>query len=174
MPLFPMLTEPRGTLLTLVWVFAAGAVVVAVVSALLRAALTAALERCGHRLDLWRRVWFHPEREVASLVEGFLVVAYVSSFVGHYALPVWVLPAVAGVWGLHLRRDLGTWLRIRLRPHRTRELHERGFLLLDLGPLWLRVPVLLGAAGIYFLPPLRAASDRIMVFLLTSLQGWLA
>ena len=158
----------------IVLVFVAGALVVWAVAALLRAGLTALLERGGHRLDRWRRVWFHPERELARLLEALLIVAFVAEFVRHYDLPGWTTPLVAAVWALHLPADLWSWLRLRRQPRGTRQLHERGFLLLDLGPVWLRAALLLLAAGLYFLPPLGAALGRMMRFLLGILQGWLA
>lgn len=163
------------TLLSLILVFAVGALFTMTLSALVRAGVTAALEPQGHRLDRWRRVWFHPERELAALLEVLLILAFVASFVARYSLPAWVTPALVSVWALHLPADLTNWLRSRRHPHGTRQLHERGFLLLDLSPWWLRAAGLLVAAGLYILlPPLRAVLDRMMGFILTSLQRWFA
>jgi hypothetical protein len=157
----------------MVLVFVAGALLVWAGAALLRAGLTVLLERGGHRLDRWRRVWFHPERELARLLEALLIVAFVAAFVGHYHLPVWTTFLTATVWALHLPADLWNWLRLRRQPQGTRQLHERGFLLLELGPLWLR-GVTLGLAGsIYLVPPLRAALNTMLGMILGSLDVWL-
>lgn len=173
MLLFSMPKATTPAPLQVVLVFAAGALLVVVLGAVIRAALTALLEPRGHRLDLWRRVWFHPERELALFLETLLIVAFVAGFVRHYALPAWVTPALAGVWALHLPADLWNWFRTRPNPRGTRELHERGFLLLDLGPLGLRAVVALLAGGLYFLvPPLRAGLDTMLSFLLGNLQRW--
>src|SRR3990167_7240557 len=145
MPVFSMAGVPSA--LTMTVVFVAGALVVWAVAALLRAGLTALLERGGHRLDRWRRVWFHPERELARLLEALLIVAFVAEFVRHYDLPGWTTPLVAAVWALHLPADLWSWLRLRRQPRGTRQLHERGFLLLDLGPVGLRGAVVLAGGG---------------------------
>ena len=59
-------------------VVAAGGLLVWALAALLRAGLAALLELRGHRLDRWRRVWFHPEREAGRLLEALLVVAFVA------------------------------------------------------------------------------------------------
>jgi len=158
----------------MVLVFVAGALVVWAVAALLRAGLTALLERGGHRLDRWRRVWFHPERELARLLEALLIVAFVAEFVRYYDLPGWTTPLVAAVWALHLPADLWSWSRLRRQPRGTRQLHERGFLLLDLGPLWLRAVVLGLAGSLYLVPPLRAVLGTMMGFILASLDRWLA
>lgn len=155
-------------------VFAAGALGVWAVSALLRAGLTALLELRGHSLDRWRRVWFHPEREAGRLLEGLLIIAFVAGFVRRAGLPLWLALLVAAVWGLDLPSDSWNWFRWRHRPQGTRELHERGFLLLDLGPLWLRAAVLGLAGSLYLLPPLRAVLDTMMGFILASLDAWLA
>ena len=155
-------------------VFAAGALVVWAMSGLLRAGVTALAEPRGHRLDRWRRVWFHPERELGRLLEGLLVIAFVVSYVRRSGLPLWPAVVVAAVWGLDLPADFWNWFRWRRRPQRTRELHERGFLLLDLGPLWLRAVVLGLAGSLYLVPPLRAALDTMMGFILASLDRWLA
>ncbi len=155
-------------------VFAAGALVVWAMSGLLRGGLRALVEPCGHRLDRWRRVWFHPERELGRLLEGLLVIAFVASFVRRSALPLWPGVVVAAVWGLDLPADFWNWFRWRRRPQGTRELHERGFLLLDLGPFWLRAVVLGLAGALYLVPPLRAALTTMMGFILASLDHWLA
>ena len=161
--------------LQLILVFTAGALLLAGLAALARAGIVAALEPLGHRLDRWRRAWFHPERELAFFLEAFLVVAYVANFSARYSFPAWATPVLVGLWALHLPADFWSWLRTRLRPQDTRQLHERGFLLLDLGPLWLRAVGVAVAAGLYLLlPPLRAVSDRIMAFLLASLQRWVS
>jgi len=154
--------------------FAAGALVVWALAALLRAGLTALLEPRGHRLDRWRRVWFEPERELGLLLEALLVIAFVATFARRYDWPAWAGVAVAGLWALHAPVDLWNWLRWRGRPRSTRGLHERGFLLLDLGPLWLRAAVaaLAAALELLFLGP--AFLDRLMTFLLAGLEQWLA
>lgn len=161
-------------LLELTWIFAAGAVVTLGLVALVRAGLRAALEPQGHRLDRWRRVWLHPERELALLLEVILVLAFVFNFVERYALPMWATPVVVGLWALHLPTDFWAWLRCRRHPESTRELHERGFLRLELGPLWLRALVGLVAAGVYLLiPPLRSFLDRMMGVVLAGFERWL-
>lgn len=175
MPLFPMPAATPPSLGQLVLVFLLGALLVLGVSSLVGAVLAAGLERRGQRLDRWRRVWFHPERELRSLLEAFLIVAFVAAFVRRYELPVWATAALAGLWALHLPADLWNWLRTRPHPRGTRELHERGFLLLDLGPLWLRITIAGFGAGLYFLlPPVRAVFDKIFGFVLASLHGWLS
>lgn len=161
--------------LSLILVFTAGALLTVAVAELARAGIVAALEPRGHRLDRWRRVWFHPERELAFFLEAFLILAFVANFVARSALPAWTTPLLVGLWALHLPADCWSWLRTRRRPHGTRQLHERGFLLLDLGPLWLRVVEVGLAAGLYLLlPPLRALLDTMMGFILASLQRWLS
>lgn len=157
-----------------VWlVFAVGALLVVLLAALIRSLLTVVLEPAGHRLDRWRRVWFHPERDFSRLLEALLIIAFVVSFARTYELPAWVIPVLAGFWALHLPVDFWSWLRMRRSPERTRRLHERGFLLLALGPLWMRAALTLLAATMYFLVvPLRAALDKMMMVVFASLQGW--
>lgn len=174
MPVFSMVNA-TGSWASAALVFAAGALVIWALAGLVRGGLTAVLERRGHRLDPWRRVWFHPERELGLLLEALLIVAFVATFVRLYGLPGWVTPALAGAWALQLPVDLWNWLRTRGRPRGTRQLHERGFRLLDLGPLWVRAAVVLLAGGFYFLLlPLRAALNWLMTIILAGLQGWLS
>lgn len=168
---FRMPTTP--SLLQAVLVFAAGAVVVTALAALVRSGLAAALEPAGQRLDRWRRVWFHPERELGLLLGAFLVLSFVVVYGELYRLPGWVTAVLFGLGALRLPGDLWSWFRTRSNPRGTRQLHERGFLLLDLGPLWLRGAVALAAAGLYFLLlPLRTVLDTLMAWLLTGLAGW--
>lgn len=160
-------------LLQVVLVFFAGALATTVLAGLSRAAVTAGLETRGHRLDRWRRVWFHPEREMAFLVEALLILSFLAVFLRRYAFPLWVAPTLVALWALHLPADLYSWLRARRRPEDTRELHERGFLLLDLGPLGVRVAVVAVAAGLYFwFPPVRAIFEGLMTLILASFQRW--
>ncbi|MFQ5777680.1 MAG: hypothetical protein ACE5IP_06695 [Terriglobia bacterium] len=154
--------------------FAGGALVTAVLAALIRSGLTAVLEPWGRRLDRWRRVWFHPERELALLFESLLIVALLATFAARYNLPVWAGAVVVTLWALHLPADLWSWARRHRTGNGTRELHLRGFWLLEVGPLWVRMIVLLlGVVLYWFLPPVRAGLDTLMSFLLTSLEGWL-
>ena len=170
---FPMPSASSPSLASTGLVFALGALLVMALAAAIRAALTAALEPRGHRLDPWRRVWFHPERELAGVPEALLIVAFVARFVRAYELPPWALPLLAGLWALHLPTDFWNWARSRRQPRSTRWLHERGFLLLDLGPLWLRAAVVLFSAGVYFFfSPVGSALDTMMAYLLAGLQGW--
>jgi len=155
-------------------VFAAGALLTAGLAALLRAGLTAALEPRGHRLDRWRRRWFHPEREMGSFLEALLLLSFLLAFTSSYALSEWIGGMLFVVWALHLPADLWTWARLRLRPHGTLELHQRGFLLLDVGPLWLRAVVSTLAAAVYILvPPIRFVLNAGMGFMVARLQQWL-
>lgn len=147
----------------------AGALLVWAVAALVRVGLTALLEPRGHWLDRWRRVWFHPERELGRLLEAFLIVAFVAGYFSHYALPAWGAIVVAGVWALHLPADTWSWLRLQRRRD-TRALHERGFLLLELGPLWLRVGVTALAAALYLLPGVRPALNTVVNVLVAILE----
>ena len=154
--------------------FAAGALLTAGWAALLRAALTAALEPRGHRLDRWRRLWFNPEREMGSLLEALLLVSFLLAFTRVYELSWWITAALFPVWALHLPADLWTWALLHVRPQGTLELHQRGFLLLDVGPLWLRAVVSALAAALYFLvPPIRFLLDTGMGFMVSRLQQWL-
>lgn len=153
-------------------VFAAGALTLVVLAALLRSGLRAALEPAGHRLDRWRRVWFYPERELAQLLAALLILAFLAVFAERYALPEWATAALFAVWALRLPADGWSWVRTRRRG--TLELHQRGFRLLDLGPLWLRALLALLAAAFYFLiPPLRAALNALMASLVAALAAWL-
>lgn len=155
--------------------FAVGALLTAALAVLGRAALVAVLEPRGGWLDRCRRRWFHPERELGSLLEAFLILAFVANFVARFSFPRWTLAVVAAVWALHLPADGWSWFRVGLHPHATRPLHLRGFLLLDLGPLWLRSIVVGVAAGLYFLvPPLRWLCDSMMRFILISLLRWVS
>ncbi len=154
-------------------VFAAGALTLVVLAALLRSGLRAALEPAGHWLDRWRRVWFYPERELAQFLAVLLILAFLAAFAERYALPGWTTAALFAVWALRLPADGWSWFRTRRRG--TLELHQRGFRLLDLGPLWLRALLALLAAAFYFLiPPLRAALKALMVFLVASFDRWLS
>jgi hypothetical protein len=140
---------------------------------LARGLLNVALEPLGYRLDRWRRAWFHPEREAGYFVEVLLIASFTVTFAGRYDLPAWVASVIFVVWALHLPADGWSWSRARLRPQGTKELHQRGFLLLDIGPLWLRGALGVLAAGVYlFIPPLRVALDFLMGFLFTSLRAW--
>lgn len=168
----PHSAEP--SLISLLLVFAGGALGVVLAAAMIRAGITALLEPRGHWLDPWRRVWFHPERELGHLVEALLIVAFVASFARHYALPLWATAALAGLWALHLPSDSWSWLRARRHPPTTRQLHERGFRLLDLGPLWLRALIAGAALGLYLLPPLRPFFDRLMSVILLTLARWVS
>lgn len=160
-------------MLEFVLVFLAGALITAGLARLVRAGLGALLEPQGQRLDRWRRVWFHPEREAAFLAESLLILSFVRGIVGRYHLPVWVTPALFTLWALHLPADAWSWFHLRRRPEDTRRLHLRGFLLLDLGPLWLRTLLVPLTAGLYFLiPPLRSVFDRMMAVILASLHSW--
>jgi len=159
--------------LHLALVFAAGALTLVVLAALLRSGLRAALEPAGHRLDRWRRTWFYPERELAQLLAALLILAFLAAFAEHYALPGWATAALFAVWALRLPADGWSWVRTRRRG--TLELHQRGFRLLDLGPLWLRALLALLAAALYLLiPPLRAALEAVMALLLTNFDRWLS
>lgn len=152
-------------------VFFTGALLVAGLAALARAALTAGLQARGHRLDLWRRPWFHPERECGFFLEALLILSYLMAFATRHFLPLWVGLLLFALWAFHLPADLWTWARLRLRPQGTLELHERGFFLLDVGPLWLRLALgLLSAAFYFLLPPLRALLAAGMNVLLSALQ----
>lgn len=154
-------------------VFAAGALTLVVLAALLRSGLRTALEPAGHRLDRWRRVWFYPERELAQLLAALLILAFLITFAERYALPGWTTAALFAVWALRLPADGWSWVRTRRRG--TLELHQRGFRLLDLGPLWLRALLALVAVAFYLLiPPLRAALNALMVFLVASFDRWLS
>lgn len=154
-------------------VFAAGALTVVVLAALVRSGLRAALEPAGHRLDRWRRTWFHPERELAQLLAALLILAFLNAFAARYAVPGWFTPALFALWALRLPADGWNWFRARRRG--TLDLHERGFRLLDLGPLWLRALLALLAAGLYLLiPPLRASLKVLMAFLLAAFAAWLS
>lgn len=149
-------------------VFAAGALSIAVLTALIRAGLRAALEPIGHRLDRWRRAWFHPERELAYLLEALLIIAFLDVFAYNYQVPLWGTAVVAAIWALHLPADFWSWARVRFRPGSPRALHLRGFRLLDLGPLWLRLAGLALAATLYFLvPSLRRSLSAATGFLLS-------
>ena len=153
-------------------VFAAGALTLVVLAALLRSGLRAALEPAGHRLDRWRRVWFYPERELAQLLVALLILAFLTTFAERYALPGWATAALFAVWALRLPADGWSWFRTRRRG--TLELHQRGFRLLDLGPLWLRALLALLAAAFYLLiPPLRATLNALMASLVAALAAWL-
>ena len=152
--------------------FAAGALVTAGLAALIRWWVTVLLERRGRRLDRWRRPWFHPEREVGFFLEALLIVSFLATFTRSYGVPTWGALALFVVWALHLPADSWTWVRVRLSPQATSTLHQRGFFLLDCGPLWLRAAGGLLAAGSYLLaPPLRAVFDLPMGFLVASLQA---
>ncbi|MGH9862099.1 MAG: hypothetical protein ACRD35_01605 [Candidatus Acidiferrales bacterium] len=154
--------------------FAAGALLTAGLAALLRAGLIAVLEPRGHGLDRWRRRWFHPEREMGSFLEALLLLSFLLAFSRSYELAWWITAALFPVWAMHLPVDLWTWARLRLRPQGTLELHQRGFLLLDVGPLWLRAVVGALAAALYFLvPPIRFALGTGMGFMVSRLQQWL-
>jgi hypothetical protein len=143
------------------------------VSALLGAGLRRGLEPQGRRIDRWRRSWFHPERELARLFESVLIVAFVWNFVQRYSLPGWAGLLVFLLWALHLPSDGWDWLRFRRNPSGTRELHQRGFLLLGLGPLWVRAGVAGVAAALYFfIAPLRTSLDRVMGFVIARLDAW--
>ncbi len=158
--------------LHLTLVFAAGALTLVVLAALLRSGLRAALEPAGHQLDRWRRTWFYPERELAQLLAALLILAFLTTFAERYALPEWAAAALFAVWALRLPADGWSWFRTRRRG--TLELHQRGFHLLDLGPLWLRALLALLAAALYLLiPSLRAALKALMVFLVASFDRWL-
>ncbi len=173
MLIFSMPSSRFPSVFQVLLVFALGALLVVLLGALFRAVLTVLLEPRGHRLDRWRRVWFHPERELGRLLEVVLILAFVAGFVRAYNLPAWMTPALAILWALHLPADLWSWLRSRGQQTSTRRLHERGFLLLALGPLWMRAAVALLAAAIYFLVvPLREGLDTIVAFVLASLQSW--
>jgi len=164
---------PIPSLLELTLVFAAGALVTAGLVALARWWLTLLLEPRGQRLDLWRRPWFHPERELGFFLEALLILAFLVAFARRYGFPAWMIGGLFVLWALHLLSDAWTWLRVRLRPQGTLALHQRGFFLLDAGPLWLRALAGLLAAGLYFLvPPLRGAFDFFFGFLLASLHDW--
>lgn len=153
-------------------VFLAGALVTAGLSALARWGITVALERRGHHLDRWRRAWFHPERELSRFLECLLILAFLTTFSELYSLPRWAGLLVFALWALRLPADLWTWVRWRLRPQSTLHLHLRGFLLLDLGPLWLRGALALLAAAIYFVvSPVRGFLAFAVGFLLRSIQG---
>ncbi len=153
-------------------VFAVGVLALVVLAALLRSGLRAALEPAGHRLDRWRRTWFYPERELAQLLAALLILAFLAAFAERYALPEWATAALFAVWALRLPADGWSWVRTRRRG--TLELHQRGFRLLDLGPLWLRALLALLAAALYLLiPPLRAALNALMASLVAALAAWL-
>lgn len=149
----------------------AGALVTAGLSALARWAITAGLERRGQRLDRWRRVWFHPERELGRFLDSLLILAFLTTLAELYSWPRWAALALFIVWALHLPADFRTWLACRWRPHSTLHLHQRGFFLLDFAPLWLRATVGGLAAAVYLVvPPVRRSLGMVMEFFLTGLQ----
>lgn len=167
--------RPISSLLELALVFAAGALVISGVAALVRWWVTALLERGGRRLDRWRRAWFHPEREVGFFLEALLILSFLATFAGRYEVPTWATLSLFVVWAFHLPADAWTWVRMQWSRQATLALHQRGFFLLDSGPLWLRaVGGLLAAGGYLVVPPLQAVFDAAMGFLLTALQGLLA
>jgi len=156
-------------------VFAAGALATTGLAALVRWWVTVLLEGRGHRLDRWRRPWFHPEREAGFFLEALLIVSFLATFAGRYGVPTWGALALFVVWAFHLPADAWTWVRVRLNPQATLELHQRGFFLLDVGPLWMRAGIgLLATASYLLVPPLRALFDLAMGFLLSSLQAFFA
>jgi hypothetical protein len=149
--------------------------VVWAVSSLLGAGLRRGLEPHGQRLDRCRRSWFHPEREVAHFVESLLILALVWSVGPRYAWPAALGWSVFLLWALHLPADAWSWIRLQQQPNRTRELHQRGFLLLGLGPLWVRTLVsALAAAGYFFVGPVRTGLDIVMGFVVSRVEGWIS
>ncbi|MFQ5695192.1 MAG: hypothetical protein ACE5HB_04310 [Terriglobia bacterium] len=158
-------------MLSLVIIFALGALLVGMAAGLLREAFTALVERYGRRLDRWRRNWFQPEREAASFLRALLVTAFAFSFGAVFDQPAWLAWSVAVVWGLRLPTDLWTGVRLRRRPHDTLRLHKRGFWLLHAGPLWVRALTLATALGCYVvLTPVQRGLSGMMAPILT----WLA
>lgn len=151
-----------------------GALITVALAALARMLLTGLFESRGHWLDPWRRVWFHPEREGSLFLEVLLIASFLTTFADLYALPVWVASVLFVAWALHLPTDVLSWIRLRRRPQGTLELHRRGFLLVGLGPLWVRVLVAGLAAGLYLLPtPLRSILNAVMALVACTLQAWL-
>jgi hypothetical protein len=162
---------PIPSLVKAVFAFAVGAVVVTALAALIRGGLTALVESRAHRLDRWRRPWFQPEREVASFFHALLTLSFLNTFAAHYGFSTWFTVVLFVLWALHLPADGWSWLRLRRRPQGTLQLHRRGFLLLDLGPLWLRGVVAALSAAVYLVAgPLRLALDACFRFLLALLR----
>lgn len=138
---------------------------ISALAALVRGGLTALVEPRAHRLDRWRRPWCQPERELGLFFQALLILAFLNTFAAYYGLSYWFTGGVFALWALHLPADLWSWLRLRRRPHGTLELHHRGFLLLDLGPLWLRGLVAAASATVYvFGEPVRLALDSAFRF----------
>lgn len=138
--------------------FCVAALLVSALALVLRRACWVGLEPLAKRLDRWRRPWFYPERELGWFLTAWLALSLVSAFSLRYALPRWSAWLVFGVWALHVPADLLSWLRTRKR--RALHLHQRGFRLLELGPLWLRGVIGLAAAAAYLLaPPLQAGLE---------------
>lgn len=155
-------------------VFAAGALLTALAAALVAALLKSLLERRGHQLDRWRRVWFHPERELVRLLEALLILSWLAAYGDRFGLGWGVVLAVYALWALHLVADARSyWPRLsRGARHSTLALHERGFFLLDYGSLPLRVGVAALAAALFFLPPVRRLLVTMMQPLLASTEAW--
>ncbi|MFQ5927221.1 MAG: hypothetical protein ACE5MH_07280 [Terriglobia bacterium] len=153
--------------------FAAGALATAVLAALVGALLRRGLEPRGHQLDRWRRVWFHPERELARFAEALLVLGWLLAYGERFGFPCGALLAVYGAWTLHLVPDARSYWALHRAPTSTRQLHRRGFFLLDYGPLPLRLALAALAAAAGFLLPL---GRRVLVTAIEPLaavtQAW--
>ena len=142
-----------STGLQLALVLVGGALLTAALAALVRWGLSAAVEPYARRFDPWRRRWFEPERELGSFLEALIILGFLGALAGRSALPAWGMGVVYALWVLRLPTDCWTWARLRRRPHRTLELHRRGFFLVDHGPLWLRFVVAAVAGGGYWTSP---------------------
>ena len=143
-------------------IYAAGAVLVMAVNAVVRAVVIKFLEPAGKRLDRWRRQGVEPERELALLLGNFLIVLYVAGFAERYLLPVWLFYLLAVVWMLHLPRDLAN--RLHNRGRSPAALHRRGFFLFHYGSLGLRAILALLMFGIWAVfPPLGKIANTVSV-----------
>ena len=128
--------------------------------------------RAGIWVDRVRTMRLDPARELAGALRALLILSFLVEAARLLALPRTAAYLIYPIWALDLLGELRTRFACKMRPNATLALHERGFFLLDHGPLETRLMLAAFVGTCHELVPFVAHSVGLLTGILLAGGRW--